>query len=202
MIGTVVRRLALAVFVAIGVGTILLVGFLLRGGVQRRPSRRRPKRSSRAACGTGRSRATCASGELLAGEAGDRRREGRAHFADHCALCHANDGGWRHGDGHGRSIRERPNMRRPETQALSDGELFAIIKNGVRVSTGMPAWGNDDPASDEAQLQKPAHFIRHLPVISLRLSFAEMQELNPEEPKRGGKRSEEDANSSKGTDSG
>jgi len=31
----------------------------------------------------------------------------------------------------------------------SDGELFYIIKNGIRL-TGMPAWGEDTPDDDRS----------------------------------------------------
>ena len=64
-------------------------------------------------------------------------REGLAHFADHCAGCHSNDGS---GDTQmGRGLYPRPpDMRKDATQALSDGALFYIIENGVR-HTGMPA---------------------------------------------------------------
>ena len=51
-------------------------------------------------------------------------------------------------------------MRRPETQSLSDGELFYIVHNGIRL-TGMPAWGKDPPEKDEDSW-KLVHFIRHL----------------------------------------
>ena len=40
-----------------------------------------------------------------------------------------------------------PDMRLAATQNLTDGELYYIIENGVRLS-GMPAWG--DP-----QLHRP-----------------------------------------------
>jgi hypothetical protein len=36
-------------------------------------------------------------------------------------------------------------MRRRETQALTDGELFYIVENGVRL-TGMPGWGGPGSA--------------------------------------------------------
>ncbi|MEO8070764.1 MAG: hypothetical protein ABI652_05140 [Acidobacteriota bacterium] len=50
-------------------------------------------------------------------------RDGMAHFADHCASCHANDGS---GDiSLGRSLFPRaPDMRSAGTQARTDGELF------------------------------------------------------------------------------
>src|SRR5579863_2443447 len=54
--------------------------------------------------------------------------EARAHWADHCATCHANDGS---GDAlmGRRTWPPAPDMRRPATQQLTDGELFYIIQN-------------------------------------------------------------------------
>lgn len=62
--------------------------------------------------------------------------EASAHFADHCATCHANDGS---GDTPiGRAMYPRaPDMRTAPTQSLTDGELFSIIEHGIRL-TGMP----------------------------------------------------------------
>jgi len=113
--------------------------------------------------------------------------EGRAHFADHCALCHANDGS---GDTEiGRGLYPRvPDMRRPQTQSLSDGELFAIIKNGVRL-TGMPAWGSEDRASDEATW-KLVLFVRHLPDLT-EAELRQMRELNPKTPSEAAEEREE-----------
>jgi mono/diheme cytochrome c family protein len=64
----------------------------------------------------------------------------RSHFADHCASCHGNDGsrkteiGWN-------LYPKAPDMRLPETQNLTDGEIYYIIHNGIRL-TRMPAWGS------------------------------------------------------------
>lgn len=104
--------------------------------------------------------------------------EGRAHFADHCASCHANDGS---GNTEiGRNLYPKaPDMRQPPTQSLSDGELFYIIHNGIRL-TGMPAWGNNDPAAD-ADSWKLVHFIRHLPQVTPE-EIDEMKKLNPKSP--------------------
>jgi mono/diheme cytochrome c family protein len=65
--------------------------------------------------------------------------EARAHWADHCAICHANDGS---GDTQlgKHNYPPAPDMRLPVTQQMSDGELFYIIQNGIRL-TAMPAWG-------------------------------------------------------------
>ena len=100
--------------------------------------------------------------------------EGREHFADHCALCHANDGSGDSEIGHG-LYPKVPDMRKDDTQSLSDGELFYIIANGIRF-TGMPAWGDGDhDAEDNWEL---VHFIRHLPKITHQ-ELEEMERLNP-----------------------
>jgi mono/diheme cytochrome c family protein len=103
---------------------------------------------------------------------------GRAHFADHCATCHANDGS---GDTEmGRGLYPRaPDMRLPATQSLSDGELFYIIENGVRL-TGMAAWGTDTPEGTQGSWHL-VHFIRHLPKLTA-AELEEMKALNPRAP--------------------
>src|SRR6266852_4824441 len=65
--------------------------------------------------------------------------EGRDHFADHCAICHANNGSGKTEMG-SNMYPPAPDMRERETQELLDGELFYIIRNGIRF-TGMPGWG-------------------------------------------------------------
>ena len=67
-----------------------------------------------------------------------------------------------------------PDMRRKETQAMSDGELYYIIHNGVRW-TGMPAWGNADNDPDSWKL---ALFIRHLPQLTPD-EIHDMEHYNP-----------------------
>jgi len=66
-------------------------------------------------------------------------REARAHFADHCAICHGNDGVGKTQIGQN-LYPKAPNMRLSATQALTDGEIYKVIHNGIRL-TGMPAWG-------------------------------------------------------------
>ncbi len=104
--------------------------------------------------------------------------EARAHFADHCASCHGNDGSGQTEIGQ-HLYPKAPNMRQADTQSLSDGELFYIIHNGVRL-TGMPAWGDDSPEEDQDSW-KLVHFIRHLPKISQE-ELEEMKKLNPQSP--------------------
>src|ERR1700747_2907447 len=66
-------------------------------------------------------------------------RDARLHFADHCAICHANDGSC--DTPFGRNLYPKPpDLRHQQTQKLTDGEIFWIIENGRR-STGMAAFG-------------------------------------------------------------
>ena len=59
--------------------------------------------------------------------------DARAHFADHCAMCHANDGSGQTEIGQN-LYPKAPDMRLPDTQNLRDGELFYIIHNGIRLT--------------------------------------------------------------------
>jgi len=104
--------------------------------------------------------------------------DGRAHYADHCAVCHANDGS---GDTDlGRSLYPRaPDMREAATQSLTDGELWFIIHYGIPL-TGMPAWGGDDP--DDRDSWELVHFVRHLPELTGE-EIADMEKLNPKSAK-------------------
>jgi len=99
-----------------------------------------------------------------------------AHFADHCAFCHANDGSGQTPIGRGLYPRP-PDMRQSSTQSRSDGELFHTIHNGIRL-TGMPAFGDGNMAED-SDSWKLVHFIRRLP----RLTPAELEEMKRMNPK-------------------
>jgi len=102
-------------------------------------------------------------------------RSGMRHFADHCAICHANDGS---GDtAFGRRMSPRPpDLRALDTQRLSDGELFWIIENGVRM-TGMPGFGEDGPG-DDRETWELVGFLRRLPSLSAD-DLEEMERFNP-----------------------
>src|SRR6185436_10708853 len=90
-------------------------------------------------------------------------RDAREHFADHCAVCHGNNGSGE--TAIGRSLYPRaPDMRGGATQALTDGELFSIIENGIRL-TGMPAWGTGTPEGERASWAL-VHVIRRLPTLT------------------------------------
>ncbi len=101
--------------------------------------------------------------------------DARAHFADHCAQCHGNDGKGMTELGQN-MYPKAPDMTLSRTQSLSDGELFYIIHNGIRL-TGMPAWGEGSPEEDR-ESWKLVHFIRRLPEITPE-ELAEMRTMNP-----------------------
>ncbi len=106
-------------------------------------------------------------------------RDARLHFADHCAICHGNDGGGKTMMGAG-LYPKPPDLRLPQTQNLSDGELFWIIENGVRF-TGMPAFSNGGEHGGTLDSWKLVHFIRHLPHLTA-AEHIEMERYNPKGP--------------------
>jgi mono/diheme cytochrome c family protein len=68
--------------------------------------------------------------------------EAREHYKEHCAVCHAEDGSGKTPLASGLSP-EVPDLHAAHIQKLTDGEMFYIIRNGVRF-TGMPGWDLDD----------------------------------------------------------
>lgn len=104
--------------------------------------------------------------------------QARAHWADHCASCHGNDGLGKTALGEGMYPRA-PDMTLQATQSLSDGELFSIIENGIRL-TGMPGWGNGTAESAYGSWGL-VHLVRHLPELTPE-EIAEMEALNPKTP--------------------
>ena len=105
----------------------------------------------------------------------DILREGLEHIADHCAICHGNDGS---GDTMiGRRIYPpAPDMRQAGTQNLTDGELFYAIEQGIPW-TAMPAWKTGTPEG-EHESWKLVRFIRHLPALTP-AELTDMEKLNP-----------------------
>ena len=75
-------------------------------------------------------------------------------------------------------------MRQSQTQNLTDGEIYYIIHNGIRL-TGMPAWGG--PGNDDDSW-KLVLFIRHLP----QMNPQEMKEMEKFNPKSANDRSQEE----------
>lgn len=102
-------------------------------------------------------------------------KEARTHWASHCANCHDIDGSGK--TAMGRNLYPRPpDMREAPTQRQTDGELYFVIKNGVRL-TGMPAWG--ERGDDDAESWALVAFIRTLP----KLTESDLEELRGNLPR-------------------
>ncbi|HEY7306115.1 MAG TPA: cytochrome c [Bryobacteraceae bacterium] len=63
---------------------------------------------------------------------------GMKSFTENCFVCHGSDGAGRTETAKGFSPAV-PDLRTPHVQKLTDGQMFYLIKNGIRF-TGMPAW--------------------------------------------------------------
>jgi len=106
-------------------------------------------------------------------------KEAMAHFADHCAICHANNGSSQ--TPIGKNVYPRaPDLRLADTQSMSDGEIFWTIHHGIRF-TAMPAWGEGDLDKDVGSW-KLVYFIRHLPQLTPE-ELDQMKALNPKSKK-------------------
>ena len=89
-------------------------------------------------------------------------------YTDMCLMCHGAPG--IEPSEFARHLSPQPpEMTSAAIQALTDGELFWIIANGI-MATGMPAFG---PTHREEDLWQLVTFVRHLP----QLSAAERQRL-------------------------
>jgi predicted CXXCH cytochrome family protein len=92
----------------------------------------------------------------------------REGFIDRCAGCHGPDGSGQ--TEVGRNLYPRvPDLRSPQTQNLTDGEIRYIIRNGVRL-TGMPGWArpHDEQSDDSWKLVLFIRSLRQLTVKELR----------------------------------
>ena len=84
---------------------------------------------------------------------------GVEHFAMHCAVCHGAPGVPK-GDIAQGMYPQPPDLAKAAKQ-YSDGELFWILKHGIKM-TGMPAWGDH---SDE-ELWATVAFVKKLPGLT------------------------------------
>jgi mono/diheme cytochrome c family protein len=89
--------------------------------------------------------------------------EARAHWADHCAGCHSNNGSGASEMGK-HMYPPAPDMRQAGTQDLTDGELFYIIQNGIRLAV-VPAWGCG-MGGYERDVWKVVRFMCRLPKLT------------------------------------
>lgn len=170
-------RLLVGTLALVGAVALVVVAWFAWGGIGSRPT---PSAFETTVARAARSRAIPAVARRRVNPVAataENVREGMQHFADHCAVCHANNGS---GDTlYGRGMYPRPpDLRAADTQQLSDGELFYIIENGVKL-TGMPAFG--DGTSDGMATWDLVNFIRHLPKITPE-DLTRMEQLNPRPP--------------------
>jgi mono/diheme cytochrome c family protein len=170
-------RLIVAMLVLVGIGALVGGAIFIAGGISAQPE---PGGLESALAPRLRSMAIPSSAKHMPNPvpaSAENVKAGMDHFADHCAICHANDGS---GDTEmGRHLYPRvPDMRQPQTQNLTDGELFYIIENGVKL-TGMPAWGGEHDSGESSW--KLVDFIRHLPTLTPG-ELTEMKRLNPKGP--------------------
>src|ERR1700690_2798924 len=81
--------------------------------------------------------------------------EGASSFQQKCSVCHGFDGGGR--TTIGEHVYPRAPSLRQALPALTDGQIFTYINDGIR-NTAMPAW--DLPENEIWQI---VAFLRHLP---------------------------------------
>jgi mono/diheme cytochrome c family protein len=89
----------------------------------------------------------------------DNVRRGREAFSSYCAACHGLDGQNTGVPFAGAMSPPVPPLTAPEVQRYTDGQLHAIIGNGLFPS-GMPA--SRDLLSDE-EMWRIVVYLRHLP---------------------------------------
>ena len=170
------RRRIIVVFFLVGLRAVMGYGWsLIRRGFSAHDE---PSALESFAARTARSLAVPASYRSLTNPyppAPENVREGLEHFADHCAVCHANNGSGDTNFGRG-MYPKPPDMRQPLTQSKTDGEIYYTIEHGIRLS-GMPAFGEKNRTDNESTW-KLVHFIRHLPKLTPE-ELREMERLNP-----------------------
>jgi mono/diheme cytochrome c family protein len=157
-------RLIVATLAALGLAALVIAVALVRGGIGARTAAPGPLETAVAR----RARHALIPREARARanpepENAENERLAETHWADHCASCHGADG--RGDTPMGRGLWPRPpDMRLAPTQALSDGELFYIIEEGVRL-TGMPGWSDGTAEGMQASWHL-VQFIRRLPRLT------------------------------------
>src|SRR5206468_7122711 len=110
---------------------------------------------------------------------------GLDHYRENCVVCHGAPGVEMGEAGKGLNP-PPPFLDSPAVQGRTDGQMFWIVKNGIRM-TGMPAWG---PTHKDEEIWQMVAFMRHLP----QLTGAEKAKLQPaEEAEQHHKEAEEHA---------
>ena len=83
------------------------------------------------------------------------------HYKSMCLTCHGAGAVDPSAIGEGLNP-PAPDLSQPSVQRRTDGELFWLIQNGIRM-TGMPAFG---PTHKDEELWALVAFLRHLPELS------------------------------------
>jgi mono/diheme cytochrome c family protein len=86
---------------------------------------------------------------------------GLSHYRAMCVTCHGAAGVDPSAIGEGLNP-PAPDLTMPSVQKRTDGELFWLVQNGIRM-TGMPAFG---PTHDEKDIWTLVTFLRHLPELT------------------------------------
>jgi mono/diheme cytochrome c family protein len=91
----------------------------------------------------------------------DVLRGGLAHYKHMCVQCHGAPGVDASEAGEGLNP-PAPDLTLGRVQKRTDGELFWLVQNGVRM-TGMPAFG---ATHKDEEIWKIVAFLRHLPALT------------------------------------
>ncbi len=91
----------------------------------------------------------------------DAARGGMAHYKEMCVFCHGAPGVDASEAGEGLNP-PAPDLTLARIQQRTDGELFWIIQNGIRMS-GMPAFG---PTHKDEEIWKIVSVVRQLPRLT------------------------------------
>jgi mono/diheme cytochrome c family protein len=94
-------------------------------------------------------------------KSGEATRAGLVHYREMCVTCHGAPGVDPSEIGEGLNP-PAPDLTLKKVQARSDGELFWLVQNGIRM-TGMPAFG---PTHAEEEVWKIVTFVRKLPELT------------------------------------
>jgi mono/diheme cytochrome c family protein len=181
-----VRKIIISISFIVAVVAVVIGGLLLYIRGHGFSAREEPSWMEKVMAENARKIATPADAKTLrnprAEQSADMIAEADEHFVEHCSICHGIEG---RGDTTiGRNLYPKvPDMTQSQTQELSDGELYYIIYNGIRL-TGMPAWGSEDKPEAIWDL---VSFIRRLP----KLSPEELQHLQEAAREAGGELSEQ-----------
>lgn len=101
-------------------------------------------------------------------------KEAHEEFEEHCAACHGIDGSGRNRFG-AEFYPPVPKLT-GDTQELSDGQLYFIVKKGF-ASTGMPAFGANHSSED---IWRMVLWVRHLGTLTAAEKSALEKEVDAE----------------------